>query len=61
MAKWSLWYYYFICWIVKEGKIHLIYCSTEDIAADIFTKALLLLKVKYFAHQLGLDMVWEKV
>ena len=29
--------------------------------ANVFTKALLLAKVKYFSHKLGLAMVWRKV
>ena len=49
--------YYFIHWIIEEGKIRLIYCSTEDMIANIFTKALSLLKVKHFACELGLASV----
>jgi len=33
-------YYHFICWIIEKREIWLIYCPTEDIVADVFTKAL---------------------
>ena len=46
--------FHFICWIVKEGKIKLVYCSTEDMVADTLTKALPSVRVKIFAHALGL-------
>jgi len=40
----AVWYdnicYHFIHWIIEEGKIWLIYCPTEDMIADVFTKAL---------------------
>jgi len=49
--------YHFICWIIEEGKIQLIYCPTEDMIADVFTKALPLPKVKHFACELGLAAV----
>ena len=49
--------YHFIRWIIEEGKIWLIYCSTEDMIADVFTKALPSPKVKHFACELGLAAV----
>jgi len=49
--------YYFIHWIIEEDKIRLIYCPTEDMIADVFTKALPSPKVKYFACELGLAAV----
>jgi len=49
--------YHFICWIIEEGKIQLIYCSTEDMITDVFTKALLSPEVKHFACELGLAIV----
>ena len=46
--------FHFIRWIVEEGKIRLIYCPTDEMVADILTKALPSTKVKHFAHELGL-------
>jgi hypothetical protein len=49
--------YHFIRWIVEEGKIHLIYCPTDEMVADTLTKALPSAKVKHFATALGLVTV----
>ena len=49
--------YHFIHWIIEEGKIWLIYYPTEDMIADVFTKALPSPKVKHFAYELGLATV----
>jgi len=46
-------HFHFICWIIAEGKIKLVYCPTEDMIADNLTKALPSPKVKHFA------MVWK--
>lgn len=46
--------YHFIRWIIEDGQIRLIYCPTDDMVADIFTKALPSPKVKHFASLLGL-------
>lgn len=50
-------HYYFIHWIIKEGKIQLIYYTTENMIANVFTKALSSPKVKHFACKLGLAAV----
>ena len=46
--------YHFIRFIIQEGTINLIYCPTEDMIADILTKALPNSKAKHFAKSLGL-------
>jgi hypothetical protein len=46
--------YHFIRFIVQKGTINLIYCPTEDMTADILTKALPNSKAKHFARSLGL-------
>ena len=48
--------FHFICWIIEDGKLRLIYCPTEEMVADMFTKALPSTKVKHFARELGLIM-----
>jgi hypothetical protein len=49
--------FHFIRWIIEEGKLRLIYCPTEDMVTDVFTKALASPKVKHFAKELGLTSV----
>ena len=44
----------FIRWVIEEGKAKLVYCLTNDILADTFTKALPSAKGKHFASALGL-------
>ena len=46
--------FHFIRWVIEEGKIKLVYCPTNDMLADSFTKALPSTKVKHFATALGL-------
>jgi hypothetical protein len=54
-------HFHFICWIIEEGKIWLIYWPTADMMADTFTKALPSPKVKHFASELGLRRAWGGV
>ena len=53
--------YHFIQFIVQNGSINLIYCPTEDMTADILTKALPNSKAKHFTKSLGLLPAWEGV
>ena len=46
--------FHFIRWVVEDGKLRLIYCPTEEMVADVLTKALVSTKVKHFAGELGL-------
>ena len=46
--------FHFIRWVVNDGKIHLIFCPTNDMVTDTLTKALPSPKVKHFAAELGL-------
>jgi hypothetical protein len=48
--------YHFIRFVVEDGHIRLVYCPTEDMAADTLTKALPSLKAKHFASALGLTV-----
>jgi len=49
--------FHFIRWIVENGSLRLVYCPTNDMVADVLTKALPLPKVKHFAKELGLVLV----
>ena len=46
--------YHFIHFEVQKGSINLIYCPTEEMTADVLTKALPNAKAKHFAKMLGL-------
>src|SRR5271168_5120434 len=46
-----------IRYIIEAGTIKLIYCPTDDMTADVLTKALPSVKVKHFATALGLCTV----
>ena len=46
--------FHFIRWVIDDGKLHLIFCPTNDMVADSLTKALPSPKVKHFAAELGL-------
>ena len=46
--------FHFIRYIVENGSIRLVYCPTDDMTADMLTKALPSVKAKYFMSQLGL-------
>ena len=46
--------FHFIRLVCQKGYVHLIYCPTAEMTADILTKALPSLKVKHFANALGL-------
>src|SRR5712692_10498139 len=40
--------FHFIRWLIDNGSIHLTYCSTTNMIADVLTKALPSPKVKHF-------------
>ena len=49
-------HFHFIRWVVDNGKIHLVFCPTNNMIADTLTKVLPSPKVKHFAAELGLCM-----
>ena len=50
-------HFHFICWVINDSKLRLIFCPTNDMVADSLTKALPSPKVKHFAAELGLRTV----
>ena len=46
--------YHWIRWVIEQGSLRLVYCPTDDMVADVLTKALPSVKVKHFAAGLGL-------
>ena len=54
-------HFHFICYIVENGSIQLIYCPTEDMITDTLTKALPSTKVKHFTSEFGLLPAWGGV
>src|SRR6266487_1382475 len=47
--------YHYIRFVVENGTIQLIYCPTDAMVADMFTKVLPNAKAKHFATALGLS------
>lgn len=47
--------YHFIKFVIENGTINLVYCATDGMTADTFTKALPSAKAKHFAASLGLQ------
>ena len=48
--------FHFICWVIEDGKLRLIYCPTDEMVADALAKALPSTKVKHFADAFGLTV-----
>jgi hypothetical protein len=46
--------FHFIWYVIADSHIHLKYCPTEDMVADVLMKALPSLKAKHFAMLMGL-------
>jgi hypothetical protein len=49
--------YHFIRYVIGTNSIRLVYCPTQDMVADVLTKALPSVKAKHFAAALGLRSV----
>ena len=49
--------YHYIRYIIEAGSIKLIWCPTNEMTADVLTKALPSVKAKHFAAALGLSTV----
>jgi hypothetical protein len=48
--------FHFICWVITDGKLKLIYCPMDDMMVNTLTKALPSAKTKHFVIELGLRM-----
>ncbi|KAF8623821.1 hypothetical protein AX17_007280 [Amanita inopinata Kibby_2008] len=46
--------FHFIRYVISDSKISLTYCPTDDMTADVLTKALPSIKCKHFAASMGL-------
>ena len=53
--------YHFICFVVDNHSLRLVYCPTDSMVADTLTKALSSVKAKHFAASLGLHSIWGGV
>ena len=49
-------HYHFICYVIEDGSIWLIYCPMDEMLADTLMKVLPSAKVKHFAARFGLLM-----
>ena len=49
--------YHFICFVVDNYSLRLVYCPTDSMVADTLTKALPSVKAKHFAASLGLRSI----
>jgi hypothetical protein len=45
-------HFHFICWIIANGKLKLVYCPTENMIANTLMKALPSANVKHFIYSL---------
>ena len=49
--------YHFICFVVDNHSLRLVYCPTDSMVADTLTKALPSVKAKHFTTSLGLRSI----
>ena len=50
-------HYHFICFVVDNHSLRLVYCPTDSMVADTLTKALPSVKAKHFAASLRLHSI----
>ena len=48
--------YHFVCDLVETGRIKLVYCSTEDMVADMLTKGLAIQQFEKLCKLAGVGM-----